>query len=300
MRTEPAGEAGEQRLELVRLLHHDKALRDGAQRSETGRDTAAVVAAVEQRALAVDDLARDDAGRTRGAQRVHLGGGERSAFHDMALGVDRAERIKREVAVGDAGELLADDRLVAKLLSQRLGRQHQRRVEIQALGVEPPGDLHGALVGTVGEGRAEIAAELHDRDILQIGIGHDVGDRIDRLAPGDADPVALPDQFEEHAGGEHRHLGRGIDMVAMRRDPDGVEAESVLDLARHHVVGEELRRGRDVDDAGLARLAQIHGDRRARNVKLLRDLILPQAVRIIEPRGLVDDLVCRSDCHSRQ
>ena len=189
---------------------------------------------------------------------------------------------------------------VAQLLRELFGREHQRRVEIQALGVEPPGDLHRALVGTVGEGRAEIAAELHDGDVLQVGIGHDVGDGIDGLAPGDADLVALLDQFEEDAGGEHRHLGGRIDMVAMRGDPDGVEAEGVLDLARHHVVGEELRRGRDVDDAGLARLAQIHGDGRARNVKLLRDLILPQAVRIIEPRGLVDDLVCRSDCHIRQ
>ena len=124
------------------------------------------------------------------------------------------------------GELLADDRLGAQLLRELLGREHQRRVEIQALGVEPPGDLHGALVGAVGEGRAEIAAELHDGDVLQVGIGHDVGDGIDGLAPGDADPVALLDQFEEDAGGEHRHLGGRIDMVAMRGDPDGVEAEA--------------------------------------------------------------------------
>ena len=30
----------------------------------------------------------------------------------------------------------------------------------------------------------------------------------------------------------------------------------------------------------------------------LRDLVLPQAVRIVEPRGLVDDLFCRSDRHA--
>jgi hypothetical protein len=125
---------------------------------------------------------------------------------------------------------------------------------------------------------------------------HRIGHRIDRAAPGDADAVAVSHHFEEDARREAGDLGfRGLRGVADH--PDRVEAEGVLDLAGQAFLPEQLRRSRDVDDAGLPRPAQIERDRSARDVQPLRNLVLPQAVRVVEPCGLVDDLVSRTICH---
>ena len=48
-----------------------------------------------------------DAGGALAAQRFHLGRCQRAAFHQMAVGIDRAHGVERQIAIGDAGQLVA-------------------------------------------------------------------------------------------------------------------------------------------------------------------------------------------------
>ncbi|MCY1379781.1 hypothetical protein D9M69_675310 [compost metagenome] len=99
---------------------------------------------------------------------------------------------------------------------------------------------------------------------------------VDGAAPGDADAIALVDQFEEDGRGQHRHFGRRVHgLPILRHDPGCGDAGCILELARQHVVGEKLRGRRDVDDPGLARAPEIGGNRGTRDPQFLRDFVLP-------------------------
>ncbi len=297
MRAQATRQRRLQRHELGVLLHHHQAFADAADRGEVGGDDAAVVAAVEGLSLGVDDLSRDHAGGAGLRQRAHGLGRQRAAGDHVAVFIHGADGVEREIAFPDARELLADHRLLAQLRGELFGTEHQRRIEVEALGVEAARDLHGALIRPVGVGRAEIAAELHHGDVLQIRVSHHVGDGIDGAAPGDADMVAARHVLQEHRGRHLRHLRLVARRFRVRHHPGAGEAIGVFQFARQHVLGEQLRRGGDADNAGVARLAQIHRHRCARDVEPRGHLVLAKAVGVIEPRRLVNDLFRQPDRH---
>lgn len=107
----------------------------------------------------VDQLAGDDAGCTLLAHGMHVGRRQRAAFDEMAVVLDAADGIECEIAIRDRRKLLLDDGLATQLIGEALGREHERRIEVDAFRIQAPGDFGGALVRPVGIGRAEIVPQ---------------------------------------------------------------------------------------------------------------------------------------------
>ena len=110
MRGEAAFDCGHQRFELAVFLHYHHALADRPDGIEIGGNAAPIVGAVQPLALTVNDLAGDDPRSARLPEHMHFFRRQRAAFYQVAIILDAANGIERQLAVGNRRHLLADHR----------------------------------------------------------------------------------------------------------------------------------------------------------------------------------------------